>query len=150
MVDRQEDELQMRKVQIAETKAFVLYRLKGKILFFDYHNNINIELSDVKEAFDLYVKHSEGCSFKVLLAFGQFSTIDVDARRYAENKSMPTPAQAVVVLNLSQRMLARFYHLLRKDEHPLKFVKTVDEGLKWLHTIDQSGIQSDEDAGLFN
>ncbi|MDG1333541.1 MAG: hypothetical protein P8P74_14490 [Crocinitomicaceae bacterium] len=124
---------------MAETKVFTLYSLEEGVLFFDYHDNINIELDDVKEAFSLFVKHSNNCTFKVLLAFGQFSTIDVEARKYAENKSMPTPAQAIVIRNLSQRMLARFYHLLRKDKHLLKFVRSVDEGLTWLMTISPDG-----------
>ena len=120
---------------IAETKAFRLRRLEGDILFFDYHDNIIIELEDIKEAFDLYVEHSNNCSFKVLLAFGQFSTMEVDTRKYAEDKSMPTLAQAVVLRNLAQRMLARFYQLLRKDKHPLKFARSTYEALIWLRSI---------------
>ncbi|MFK7783644.1 MAG: hypothetical protein AB8B56_00940 [Crocinitomicaceae bacterium] len=135
---------------ITDTKAFSLYRLEGGVLFFDYRDNIVVEIDDVKLAFDLYVEHSNNYSMKVLLAFGEFSSITVEARKHAENKSMPTPAQAVVVRNLSQRMLARFYHLLRKDKHPLKFVKNVEEGLSWLDSVRHGGSQLDEDKELFH
>ena len=123
------------KVLIKEARAFVLYRLEGDILFFDYHNNMNVELSDVKEAFDLYAEHSQGYSLKVLIGFGKFSTIEVDARKYSEDKVMPTPAQAIVLHNLAQRMIGRFYQLLRKDKHPLKFFKNENEALSWLKTV---------------
>jgi hypothetical protein len=68
----------------------------------------------------------------VLLAFGQFSSISVEARKHAEAKSMPTPAQAVIIKNLAQRILAKFYHLFRKDDHPLKFFSNIEEALTWL------------------
>ncbi|NOQ74828.1 MAG: hypothetical protein GQ574_22630 [Crocinitomix sp.] len=123
------------KIKIVETKAFTLYRLENNILFFDYLNNIVINLDDIKEAFDLFIEHSEGMSFKVLLAFGQFSSISAEARKYAENKSMPTPAQAFIIRNLAQRMLAKFYHVFRKDDHPLKFFGKVEEALLWLESI---------------
>ena len=119
---------------IAKTKAFDLYTLKNKVLFFDYRDDITIELDDVKEAFDLYIEHSDNHSYKVLLAFGEFSSIDVNARNYAENKQMPTPAQAIVIKNLAQRMLAKFYKMLRKDSHPLKFFGNTDDAISWLNT----------------
>jgi len=120
------------KKEIASTKAFVLYRLENKVLFFDYHNNITIELEDVKEAFELYVEHSEEYTYKVMLVFGKFSSITSEARKYAENKRMPTPAQAVIIQNLAQRMFARFYKMFRKDSHPLQFFGSLDEALPWL------------------
>ena len=121
------------KIAITETKAFTLYALENKVLFFDYRNNITIDLDDVKEGFDLYLKHSENNSYKVLLAFGQNSSIEVEARKHAENKKMPTPAQAIVIKNLAQRMFARFYKILRKDDHPLKFFGNTEDAISWLN-----------------
>ena len=125
--------IDLDKIAIAETKAFTLYVLDNNVLFFDYRNNITIVLNDVKEAFDLYIEHSENNSYKVLLAFGQFSSIDVDARVYAENKKMPAPAQAIVIRNLAQRILAKLYKILRKDSHPLKFFGNTDDAISWLN-----------------
>jgi hypothetical protein len=68
-----------------------------------------------------------------LIVFGKFATIDVEARKYNENKSMPTPALAVVLHNLAQRMIGRFYQLLRKDDHPLQFFKNKQDALIWLN-----------------
>ncbi len=127
--------IDLQKTKIAETKALRLYRMEGEVLFFDYKNNITVELEDVKKAFDLYVEHSENFTCKVLISLGQFSTFEVDARNYAENKIMPTPAQAVVIRNLGQRMLARFYQLLRKDSHPLKFFGNTEDAIDWLESI---------------
>ncbi|MCJ8288790.1 MAG: hypothetical protein HRT58_02060 [Crocinitomicaceae bacterium] len=122
----------INRITLTETKAFTLYGLENKILFFDYRDNITIELDDVKEAFDLYIEHSENHTCKVLLVFGQYSTIEVEARKYAESKKMPTPAQAIVIRNLAQRMLAKFYKTLRKDSHPLKFFGNTDDAISWL------------------
>lgn len=114
------------------TKAFKLYDVENDILLFDYFGDIEIELDDVREAFDLYEKHSKNYTRKVLIVFGPFTTIEVDARKYAENKVMPTPAQAIVIRNLAQRIIARFYQLLRKDEHPLKFFDNEEKAISWL------------------
>ncbi|MDB0037873.1 hypothetical protein N9F08_00770 [bacterium] len=127
--------IDLQKISITETKAFKLYQMEGNVLFFDYKNNITIELEDVKEAFDLYIEHSENFTCKVLISMGEYSTIEVDARNYVENKKMPTPAQAVIIRNLAQRMIARFYQLLRKDSHPLKFFGNTENALSWLETI---------------
>lgn len=123
------------QILIAKTTAFTLYQLENNILFFEYKDKIVIQLSDVKEAFDLYVEHSNNMTCKVLLAFGPFSSISLEARRYAENKKMPTPAQAVIIRNLAQRILAKFYQVFRKDEHPLKFFSDMDAALQWLERV---------------
>lgn len=150
MTDNQGNTLRtVEKKLIIETRAFVLYSLEGGILLFDYHDNIVIELSDVKEAFELYVEHSHRYSYRVLISFGKFATMEVDARRYTENKTMPTPALAVVLHNLAQRMIGRFYQLLRKDKHPLKFFKSKEEAFLWLNSID-SDTKHEPDKELLN
>jgi hypothetical protein len=58
----------------------------------------------------------------------------LEARKYAENKKMPTPAQAIIIRGLAQRMLVRFYKILRKDSHPLIFFGNTDDALSWLNT----------------
>jgi hypothetical protein len=70
----------MVKVLLTKTKAFQLYRLENNILFFDYLDDINIELDDVIRAFELYEEHSENNTNKVLLAFGQYSNITLEAK----------------------------------------------------------------------
>ena len=126
---------ELERVQIAETKAFDLYILENKVLFFDYRKNITMGLEDVKDAYDLYLKHSEGYSYKVLITFGRFTTIEADARKYAEQKRMPTPAQAIVIRNLAQRLLVRFYSNFRKDSHPLKFFENEEDAVEWLNGL---------------
>ena len=126
---------------ITRTKAFTLYDVENDILLFDYFRDIEIELDDVVEAFDLYEQHSKNYTRKVLIAFGPFATIEVEARKYAENKVMPTPAQAIVIRNLAQRMIARFYQLLRKDEHPLKFFDNEEKAISWLKAIKKAECQ---------
>jgi len=126
----------IQRTLLEETKAFNLYRLEGKILFFDYHSNVIIQLSDVKKAFELYEQYSENYSFKVLLGFGQYTTIEVDARKYSENNAIPTPAEALVIRNLAHRIIARFYDILRKSKHPLKIFKNMEDALRWLRSID--------------
>jgi hypothetical protein len=120
------------KTSLAQTKAFSLHKLEDEILFFDYKDEILIDVDDINEAFNLYVEHSPELSNKVILAFGKHATMTSDARVYAQNKQMPTPAQAIVVRNLAQRMLARFYTLFRKDEHPIRIFSNVEAALIWL------------------
>lgn len=120
------------KIKLTETKALELYRLDDGVLFFDYRNNITVDIEDVKLAFDLYVEYSENSTLKVLIALGEFSSITSEARRYSEAKKMPTPAQAIVIKSLAQRILVKFYGLLRRDSHPFKYFSNIDEALNWL------------------
>jgi hypothetical protein len=123
------------QTKIAEMNAFTLYELEDNILLFDYKSDIIISLDDAKSAFTLYEKHSAGNTLKVLIAFGQFSSISSEARRYSEDKSMSTPAQAIIIHNLAQRMIAKFYRMFRKDDHPLKFFGDIDEAVDWLKEV---------------
>jgi hypothetical protein len=120
------------KSTLAQTKAFTLSILDSEILFFDYKDDILIDVDDIQDAFNLYVEHSPNLANKVLIAFGKHASMTSEARTYAQNKQMPTPAQAVIVRNLAQRMLAKFYGLFRKDEHPLKFFGDVETAQIWL------------------
>jgi hypothetical protein len=45
---------------------------------------------------------------------------------------MPTPARAIIIKNLAQRMLAKFYQIFRKDRHPLQFFSEIKAALVWL------------------
>lgn len=120
---------------LADTQAFQLRELDRAVLRFDYRDNYTVELEDVKEAFRLYELHSPHHAHKVLIVFGKYTTMEVDARKYTEQKDMPTPAQAVVIQGLAQRMIARFYVLLRKNTHPLKFFNNPEDALTWLRTV---------------
>jgi len=123
------------RIKPITTTAFVFSEAEEGILYFNYHDKIVIELKDVKKAFELYENHSKNYTMKVLIEFGAYSSITTEARAYIENKQMPTPAQAVIIHNLAQRILARFYKFFRKDTHPLRFFKQKDEAIEWLKAI---------------
>ncbi len=120
---------------LIETKSFRLKEIEGHILRFDYHDDVTVELEDIMEAFAAFEQYSPDLSHKVLVVFGKYTLMEVDARTYAEGKEMYTPAQAIVIRNLAQRMLARFYTRLRKNTHPLRFFNNVEDALDWLRTV---------------
>lgn len=120
---------------LLETKSFRLKEMEGHILRFDYHDDVMVELEDVIEAFEVFEQYSPDLSHKVLIVFGKYTLMEVDARCYAEGKDMRTPAQAIVIQNLAQRLLARFYIKLRKNTHPLRFFTNVEDALIWLRTV---------------
>lgn len=117
---------------ICEEEAFFLRNIEDVILHFEYKDDTLITLDHVKSAYRLYEIHSDNNKMKVLLSFGAFSSITPQARQYAENKVMPTPAQAIIIKNLAQRMLAKFYQIFRKDVHPLKFFAEHESAVEWL------------------
>ncbi len=120
---------------LTESRAFQLKELEGGILCFDYREDFTVELEDVQDAFRLYEEFSPDHSHKVLIIFGKFTLMELNARKYSEQKDMPTPAQAVVIHGLAQRLIARFYILVRKNTHPLKFFGNSEDALSWLRTI---------------
>jgi hypothetical protein len=46
------------KSSLAQTKAFTLSILVGEILFFDYKEDVLMDVDNIKEAFKLYVEYS--------------------------------------------------------------------------------------------
>ena len=120
---------------ICEEKAFKLYLLPDAILHYEYFDEQVIQLADVQRAFELYELNGEANTRKVLLSFGQYASISTEARLYSEKIEMHTPAQAIIIQNLAHRILARFYHIFRKDNHPLKFFSDKKSAIEWLNHI---------------
>jgi hypothetical protein len=63
---------------------------------------------------------------------GPDTSLHPEARQYAKKVKMPAIAQVFIILNLTQRISATFNHLLRRDEHPLKFFSRLDKSVNWL------------------
>ena len=118
--------------KVTKTKAFLLSEIEDDILFYEYYDNILITLDDIKEAYAFYEELAGINRKKVLISFGAYTSISVEAREFAEKVEMPAIAQAMIIKNLAHRILTKFYNLFRKDQHPLKFFKNIEDAKKWL------------------
>ena len=70
----------------------------------------------------------------ILSIAGLYGSITPDARKVDINKDEAyTLAIALVINELSQRLLANFFFKLRRINYPVKTFKNEDEATEWLH-----------------
>ena len=102
------------------------------IFFFD---KVCLSVEDIKNSYKAYTELSKGKKLKVIIEFGVLTTIDDDAREYAEANQIPAIAEALIMKAIPNRVLAILYFRFRVQKHPLKIHSTFDKGIKWLNTI---------------
>lgn len=125
-------EITYQTSMLTDEKAFQLLLIDDDVLHYKYKDDLLVTLEDVRLAYRLYEKHGNNYKRKVLLSFGAYTSIQPSARDYSEKIEMPTPAQAIVIKNLAQRILAKFYKMIRRDKHPLSFFSNENAAISWL------------------
>lgn len=76
---------------------------------------------------------SEGEPKAILSIAGLFGTITTEGRKVDINPSGGyTFALALVIQELSQRLLANFYFKIKKVDYPIRTFKTEEEAVDWL------------------
>ncbi len=97
-----------------------------------YDKDTIISVADFQETEQVYHEVSQGKKLKFLVEFPKFVTATAEARKWAETNQVEAISEAIVFNNLGQRMLIRFYLLLRIHEHPIKIFTNKETALEWL------------------
>ena len=65
----------------------------------------------------------------------EFLSATKDAAQYAKSVEQQSPInmKVLVVQNLAQRILAKFYYKIHKPLNPYKVCSSFDDGLKWIN-----------------
>ena len=93
---------------------------------------------------DAISKLSSGRKDAILSVAGLYGSMTPEARKISINTDNEyTLAIALVIQDLSQRLLANFYFRIKKVNYPVKIFKSEEEATSWLyqqiHTSQQTG-----------
>jgi hypothetical protein len=123
-------------VEIIKNANSTIRMLDSEIFYVLYDKGIVISVDDFEETAAVYNEISEGRKLKFLVEFPAFITATADARKWAENNQVDAKAEAIVFSNLSQRLLIRFYILMRKQNHPVKVFSNKTSAQNWLESYE--------------
>jgi len=116
-------------------KKFVAKIIENNIYYIKFHDKIAITVQDIKQSYHAYALLSKGKKLKVLVEFGILSTIEDDARVYAERNNLPVIAEVLIMKTIAYRILAIIYFKFRVLKHPVKIQSSFVKGIEWLRTI---------------
>jgi hypothetical protein len=99
--------------------------------------NVLISAKEAKVMNDLIGVLSEGKEIPVLMIADEITQFDASARDFSasEEGTRYTVADAMVVKNIAQRLLASFYLSFNKPKKPSKMFSSEEEAIKWLYSI---------------
>ena len=109
--------------------------LTDDIVYIFYKANTRLEIKDFKEGTRTYNLLAQGDQLKILVEIGKLSTATAEARKYAQENNPESPAEAIVIHSLAQRILAKFYILLHHSNHPTRIFDDKEQALEWLKSI---------------
>jgi hypothetical protein len=109
--------------------------LKNGVVKICVHENVQLEVEDVKEIHETK-KAIIGCrQHAVLLIAGKFSTISKEAREFsakAEISGAPRLAKAIVINSLAQRITGIFFIRIDKPVAPVQLFTNEEDAFLWL------------------
>lgn len=97
------------------------------------HDSYEIDAHHLEAIADAMTKLSKGEPKAILSVAGLNGSISPDARKVDINDAQTyTLALALVIQELSQRLLANFYFKIKKVDYPVKTFKSETEATEWL------------------
>jgi len=109
--------------------------LDTDLAYIVFQPNTLLELDDFKESLATYHKLADGKRLKMLVEFGEHTNATAEGRVFSQENNPNGIAEALVIRNLAQRILANFYITFHKQDHPIKIFNNKDLALKWLQSI---------------
>jgi len=116
-------------------KKFVAKIIENNIYYIKYNDKIALTVQDIKHSYNAYAVLSKGKKLKILIEFGILSTIEDEAREYAERNSVPVIAEVLIMKTIAYRVLAIIYFKFRVLKHPVKIQNSFAKGIEWLRSI---------------
>lgn len=100
---------------------------------FLYDKPYEIDVQHMLDSAEAMTTLSNGVPHPILSVAGLYGSITTDARKMdIHTGDAYTLALALVINELSQRLLANFYFKLKKVDYPVKTFKTEEEAVAWL------------------
>ena len=113
---------------------FAKYWIENDILFFEYKDNVEIDLDAAKAIVNDRIKFQDYKDFPILADFRRVKSINKEAREYlAKSGSKNVTACAVLTDSPVNRIMLNFYLKIDKPVTPTRMFSSNDEALEWLH-----------------
>lgn len=115
--------------------------LRPDLIEIIYKNNYLVELEDAKAVDDVFLEFSQGNGmYTVMDTQGRYNVFSKEAQAYLA-KEAPMVVQkrllgfAIVIDNLPNRMLAKFYITFFKPNYPIKIFSEKVDARMWLDQV---------------
>ncbi|UKN02316.1 hypothetical protein K6119_02125 [Paracrocinitomix mangrovi] len=124
-----------KSLSVVHNKKSIVKLVADNVVYVRYHENSVLEPEDLDEAYDAIMKLTQGQDFKVISELTKYSTVSTNGRRRAEQIKFHPVAEAIIFESLAQRLLLKFYTMIRRNQHPFKIFVTYDDAFKWIKEI---------------
>lgn len=120
-------------IKSIETEFAHIFLLENKIGHVHFKANTEINKAIQLQLLEAYNELTNE-QIPFIYSSEEFLGATKDAPEYARKieKIAPINMKVLVVQNLAQRVLARFYYKTYKPIHPYKVCSSFDEGIKWI------------------
>ncbi|MEX1003652.1 MAG: hypothetical protein WDZ35_16150 [Crocinitomicaceae bacterium] len=121
--------------------AGIVSKIDEQIIKIVYTDAYEIEKHHAKEIADAFYDACEGKPAYCLTDMqGQYNAFTAEAQKYLSNEAPVIRkklvlASAIVVDNLANRLIAKFFITFYKPAYPAKVFKSNEEGLAWLNEL---------------
>lgn len=116
--------------------AMTVRELSHNLLEIVYRDNYEVSLEDIRELLDqLNLWTERSAELKIISIAGHFTSITPAARHLLEGTNLGLKAEAIVVNELPQRIIVRYYTRIAIQDLPVKSFKNRNEALEWLEQI---------------
>ena len=97
--------------------------------------NITIGKAEAIQITDQIGVLTNGKKYPVLMTGHEFAQVDKEGREYSASEAglRFTIADAIIVKNLAQKILAGFYLRINKPRKPTRVFKNENEAIEWLY-----------------
>jgi hypothetical protein len=115
--------------------TFEIAYFEGDIYFARLKKDQILTLDCLKDSMRFREKHGIIGAY-MILEFGEFSTVDLDARVFSMNRpDEPFKAEAYVTKNLAQRLIVDNYVRQNKRSIPFARFDTIEEAYSWIDSL---------------
>lgn len=125
-------------MKIKEIPCATILKLSNDLIKIEYKHDYRVELEDAKMVDDVFLEFAEGAKvYGVMDTQGKQSLFSKEAQKFLANeapliKNGQMLGFAMIINNLPNRMMAKFFITFFKPKHPVKIVASEEQALLWI------------------
>ena len=119
-----------------ETEKSIISKLEGGIIRVEIKANVELNIHDLNENFELYLNMMDEDKADFLVVFGANAMALKEARDEFAKKERGNikRKEALVLQSLAHRILAQFHITFNRPKHPTRIFNNENEALDWLRS----------------
>jgi hypothetical protein len=128
--------IQLKKIDEFDSGPMIFRLYEGRIFHGIIKYGEQVGLEDIQPGYD-FVERNGGGKFYNIFEFGSFSDLEPEIREWSADPkgNKYTLADAIVVTNLAQKMMADFYVRFNKPPKPTKVFSSFEKAVQWIKTL---------------